>query len=237
VLNRVSPPGADKLEIGEPVRLPGESREIPTFKHSYGSVPVTYESAGVRRVVALAYLIVWAWQEHRVQSKLAGKPEEKQMVVILDEAEAHLHPKWQRVLLPALLSITKELSPELSMQLIVATHSPLVLASAEPVFNIDSDKLFHLDLTVSGKVGLKEVPFDVRGGVDSWLSSSIFSLAIPGSSDRESAIKNAIALQVSDDATAAQVAKATDDLKEVLAPEDPFWARWIFYADKFGVKL
>ena len=146
VLKRVSPPEKGGLEIGEPVRLPGELRLLPTMKHPYGLVPILYESAGIRRIVNLAYLIVWAWEEHKIQAKQAKKKEERQMVVILDEAEAHLHPKWQRVLLPALVGVAGDLSPELSIQFIVATHSPLVLASSEPIFDAAQDKLFHLHM-------------------------------------------------------------------------------------------
>src|SRR5438876_7838885 len=117
------------------------------------------EVVGIKRIITLAYLIDWAWQGHKIQEKPADRPEERQMVVIVDEAEAHLHPKWQRVILPALLGVGTDLSPELSIQLIVATHSPLVLASSEPVFDAEQDKLFHLDISASGKVSFREMPF------------------------------------------------------------------------------
>src|SRR5207249_11638004 len=134
VLRRVSPPDFGPLELGDPQRIPGEVRDVPTLKHPYDTVPILFESAGIKRIVTLAYLIVWAWEEHKLQAQQTGRREERRMVVIVDEAEAHLHPKWQRVILPALLGIGTDLSPELSIQLIVATHSPLVLASSEAVF-------------------------------------------------------------------------------------------------------
>ena len=46
------------------------------------------------------------------------------MIVLVDEAEAHLHPKWQRVILPALLGISSDLNQELSVQWVIASHSP-----------------------------------------------------------------------------------------------------------------
>ena len=46
-------------------------------------------------------------------------------VVLIDELDLHLHPRWQRVALPRL----REAFPRL--QLIVSTHSPQVLSSAE----------------------------------------------------------------------------------------------------------
>jgi len=41
---------------------------------------------------------------------------------------------------------------EASVQLIAATHSPLVLASVEPFFDVDQDRLFALEL-VDGRGG------------------------------------------------------------------------------------
>jgi hypothetical protein len=180
---------------------------------------------------------VWAWEEHKIQAKQSGKKEERQMVVIIDEVEAHLHPKWQRVILPALLGIAGDLHAELSLQLLVATHSPLVLASSEPVFDPNQDKLFSLDMDSSGSVNFKEVPFEIRGSIDSWLSSTVFKLNHPGSPEREEAIREALRLQEAKSPTKREVEAATDQLRNFLAPEDPFWARWVFFAEKFGVSL
>ena len=46
-------------------------------------------------------------------------------LLLIDEAEDHLHPRWPKRLLPSI----RELFPNL--QLIVATHSPLILASVK----------------------------------------------------------------------------------------------------------
>lgn len=237
VLKRVSPPELGPLEIDEPTRLPGEIRPIPTLKHPYGNVPILFESAGIRRILTLVYLIVWTWEEHKVQARQAHKREERQMVVLVDEVEAHLHPKWQRVILPALLDIGKHLSEELSMQLIAATHSPLVLASSEPVFDPEQDKLFLLQMSSSGKVDFREVPFETRGTPDSWLSSNVFQLKHPGSPERERAIAAALALQEVESTTREQVQEVTDKLRDALAPEDPFWVRWVFFAERHGVDV
>ena len=47
-------------------------------------------------------------------------------IVLVDEIEAHLHPRWQRTVVPLL----REVFP--SCQFVVTTHSPLVTASAGP---------------------------------------------------------------------------------------------------------
>ena len=46
-------------------------------------------------------------------------------VVLIDELDLHLHPRWQRVALPRLRSVFPRL------QFIITTHSPQVLSSAE----------------------------------------------------------------------------------------------------------
>jgi predicted ATP-binding protein involved in virulence len=62
-------------------------------------------------------------------------------IVIVDELEQHLHPRWQRTILPDL----RELFPKI--QFIVATHSPLIASSSEDVTVhrlVDGDHSVHL---------------------------------------------------------------------------------------------
>ena len=235
VLCRVFPPDLGPLEIGKPVRIPNDSREIPTLVHPYGSVPILFESAGIRRIITLAYLLVWAWEEHKIRAKHQGKIEERQMIVLVDEAEAHLHPKWQRAILPALLGIGSDLHNEMIVQWIIASHSPLVMASGEPIWDTDSDTLFHIDMNRAGKVSLESVPFERRGTIDSWLSSGIFELRRPGSIEREAVIQKAVALQQQEQPTLKQVDEMTARLSRCLSAEDPFWVRWIFFAQPYEV--
>ena len=53
----------------------------------------------------------------------AGAPERAEGVVLIDELDLHLHPRWQRTALPSL----RKAFPRL--QFIVTTHSPQVLSS------------------------------------------------------------------------------------------------------------
>ena len=235
VLHRVFPPDLGPLRIGNPVRVPNDSREIPTLVHPYGRVPILFESAGIRRIITLAYLLVWAWEEHKILAKHQGRPEERQMIVLVDEAEAHLHPKWQRVILPALLGIGNDLHQEMAVQWIIASHSPLVMASGETVWNADSDTLYHIDMTAAGEVSLGPVPFERRGTIDSWLSSGIFEIPRPGSMERESVIQAAVELQEREEPTVKEVHDMTTRLGRYLAAEDPFWVRWIFFAQSYGI--
>jgi hypothetical protein len=64
-----------------------------------------------------------------IQAALAERavPDPKNMraVILIDEIEAHLHPRWQRTVVPLLRLIFPQ------CQFLVTTHSPLVVASAE----------------------------------------------------------------------------------------------------------
>jgi len=65
---------------------------------------------------------------------------------------------------------------ESDVQLIAATHSPLVLASVEPHFDEERDGLFHLDFR-DGRVQLDVVPWAAQGDALNWLVSGVFSAA------------------------------------------------------------
>jgi hypothetical protein len=244
VLGRLSPPSQSdlgKLEPGRLVRIPDDSREIPTIRHPYGEVPIVYASAGVRRIITIAYLIVWTWEEHKVRSELKHKSPERRMVILVDEMEAHLHPQWQRVILPALMKIQEDLASDLRIQLIVSTHSPLVTASVEPIFNTQEDKVFHLDLAAStlfgNEVELREEEFIKYGLVNNWLMSDMFELRHARSLEAEQAIEAAKALQLQENPSKEIVEAVSRQLIKYLSAEDEFWPRWKYFAEQRGIEL
>jgi len=143
-LRHFSPEGFGVLEPGPTIRLRGYSRDIPTIKHLHSTVPVLFVSSGVRRILLLAYLMTRAWREHKIAAEELGEQPFRRMVVVVDEIEAHLHPKWQKTILPGLMSIGNLLDTGLTTQIITSTYSPVVLASMNATFNPDNDVLYHL---------------------------------------------------------------------------------------------
>jgi hypothetical protein len=236
VLRRLSPPDMNPLEPGEPMRIAGDSREIPTLRHNYDVVPFTNESAGVKRIVTVAYLLVWAWNEHKVYSGLSKKAPQNRMVILVDEMEAHLHPKWQRVVLPALLDVTSILGRELEAQMIIATHSPLILASLEQYFHDPVDKLFHLQIA-GDKVTFDEVAFVKYGRVDAWLTSELFELRQPTSQPAENALERAKATLAEENPNPEAIREIQKQLSETLPADDEFWPRWLYFAKQKGVEI
>lgn len=237
VLERLSPPDMMPLKPGDSVRLPNDVRDIPTLVHDYALVPFTNESAGVKRIATIAYLLVWAWNEHRIYASLAKRAPQSNIVIIVDEVEAHLHPKWQRVVLPALLDVTNILSTEVRPQMIVATHSPLILASMESVFSEQTDKLFHLYLDNKRGVRFDEIRFIKHGTIDRWLTSEVFELKQARSQEGETALERARQLLAESASDAARIRRVHQELAMILPPEDPFWPRWLHFVETKAVHL
>ena len=133
----------EPIRCGEPQKVfLDDSRKFPTLQMPYGVVPYPQWSAGMKRVINFAYLIVWAWIEHLQAAILRKEHSTNRIVLIVDEIEAHLHPKWQRTILPALLRVAEKLQENIAMQVFATTHAPLVLASIEPY--IDEERDYHL---------------------------------------------------------------------------------------------
>jgi hypothetical protein len=131
----------------------------------------------------------------------------------------------------------EDLSNELAMQLIVATHSPLVLASCETVFDQSRDKLFHLDSKINGEVVFRGMPFSVQGNIESWLTSEVFQLKQARSLPAENAVSKALALQETETVSKDEIESLTKELAENLSENDDFWPRWVLFAAKHGVEL
>lgn len=83
-------------------------------------LPVDLLPDGLRSIIGwLVHALVMtdAWLQGE------GTPMETEAVFLLDEIESHLHPAWQRRILPAF----QRLFPK--SQIIIATHSPFVISS------------------------------------------------------------------------------------------------------------
>lgn len=80
--------------------------------------------------------------------------EEIPAIVLIDEIDVHLHPKWQRQIVPAL----EDLFP--ACQFIATTHSPFV------VQGVDEERVQHLDRSLAGAFtdrGIEEIAAKVMG--------------------------------------------------------------------------
>ncbi len=239
VLDALSPSDEERLVPGKLRKLAlDDPKRYPTLAMPYGQdVAVIHASAGMRRVIALGYLLIWAWHEHLAASELLGRPPAKEIIFLVDEVEAHLHPKWQLRIVPALLAVMGALTGKsgTKVQLITATHSPLVLASTEPVFEAKRDAWFDMDLSDEHEVELQKRPFLRMGTAGRWLTSEAFDLPSEGRPVQAGQLIEKAAQALSDASFDKKKARVLDaELRGVLGDTDPFWIRWRFVGEKRG---
>lgn len=115
---------AGLLDGGELVRIERKTL-TPMVKQAGQEVPIGQLSSGnlylVQRMIGLLGKMMAA---HELSGSAPEEITRTPGVLLIDEAENHLHPRWQKRLIPSL----RDIFP--NVQIIAATHSPFVLASA-----------------------------------------------------------------------------------------------------------
>ncbi|MCA9699762.1 MAG: AAA family ATPase [Myxococcales bacterium] len=236
LLSRIGP-DEQPLVPGRPFRPTlDDQRLIPTIRMPYDQdVPITYAPAGVRRMCKMAYLLTWALSAHRDEVARLGLSSTTQIILLVDEPETHLHPRWQRSVLPSLLHGVKTWDeverPE--VQMMVTTHSPMILASMEPEFDVERDALWKLDLD-GATVSVERDTWHKRGDINRWLMSDVFDLGAATSSPAERILRRAQDLIARADPDPAEVQDVDRELGRLLPEMDPFIVRWRYY---MGPKL
>lgn len=87
-------------------------------------------------------------------------------IVLIDELEAHLHPKWQRAF-PKLLSETFP-----NVQFVISTHTPMVLLGLP-----ENSVLLHVKNPDDGKIIVEQLEMDVQNMTpQQLLTSPLFGL-------------------------------------------------------------
>lgn len=116
-----------RVSPGERPRTGGHRGGL-TFETISATLPLARLSLGYQVMVSWIVDLAWRLDRHRPDS---SSPFDEHAVVIVDEIDLHLHPKWQREIRHRLL----EHFP--NVQFIVTTHSPIVaqeaIANQDPV--------------------------------------------------------------------------------------------------------
>jgi hypothetical protein len=245
ILEILSPSEDEVLKPGKLTRISlSDVRDVPSLKMPYGQeVPVLLVSAAIKRILSLAYLLVWTWQEHQIAAEFLRlpKPTGAKVLFLIDEIESHLHPKWQRRILRALLEVMSSLleSDRVEVQIIATTHSPLILASLEPLFDAEQDALFDLDLVHRGEgqapeVEIRRLPWRKRGEAGNWLTSEAFGLKSSRSLEAEALLEKANTAMNAPGFDTTEARKLDAELRQTLSDTDPFWLRWRFVGEQKG---
>ncbi|HEX8562712.1 MAG TPA: AAA family ATPase [Flavobacterium sp.] len=133
-----------------------ESEVLITTKHGK-KIPLNDFSLGYKNAVYWSMDLSWRLFNHYPDSKNALK---EPAIVLIDEIDLHLHPKWQT-------EIIENLSYHFpNVQFIVTSHSPLMVQSDSKAnfavlhFNTDSESVEVINETI---------------GVDGWMVDQILS--------------------------------------------------------------
>jgi predicted ATP-binding protein involved in virulence len=91
-------------------------------------LPLAYYSDGYRNLIFLVMDIAWRASQLNPWLNYAEMKEQSHGVVVIDEVDLHLHPKWQGKVIPILHSLFP------NVQFFISTHSPIVVSSFNPEF-------------------------------------------------------------------------------------------------------
>lgn len=203
-------------------------------------VPLSHLSTGYTYLLSLCmYLHYYLLDTVRNHWNKKHLNQTLDIVILIDEAEKHLHVRWQRVLLKNLMTlIEKDLWKELkaqgltspSIQIIATTHSPLIVLGAVEGFDTSKDKFYSFQSTTDKAVRLTEIkqpqfPYKVEHA----LVSEIFGLKSTRSADIE-ALEHDLRSKY-DDLSVGITKKQLDDwqnLVKTLPTEDPLSRAWAF---------
>ncbi|HMY17557.1 MAG TPA: AAA family ATPase, partial [Polyangium sp.] len=159
-------------------------------------------SDGYRNMVAMVADI--AWRASVLNPQLLDRaPNYAEGVVLIDEIDLHLHPKWQRRVLADLRRVFPRL------QFIATTHSPFIVQSLEP------GQLVNLD------DGAGDIPYSNESPED--IAENLMGVDVPQRSDRrkreyEAAKRYYDLLEKVPAADPVELAKLKAELDEAIAP-------------------
>jgi hypothetical protein len=133
VLEALSPSTTEVITPGHLTRVDlTDARDMPTLLMQAGEeVPVVHASSAVKRIVGLAYLLVWSWHEHRRACALLGESAADEMTVLIDDIDSHLDTRWQRRIFNGVREAVDQVAPGAHVQGLATAHSQHVLASLE----------------------------------------------------------------------------------------------------------
>ncbi len=163
----------DWIIINPPLSKTGaRTGNLVEIQTPYGKVPLFELSLGYKTMLAwtvdLALRMLWRHPE-------IDKPLDEPAVVIVDEIDLHLHPKWQRIIRAYLTTHFK------NTQFICTAHSPIMAQSS------DSENLSVLN-KFGNEVHIENNPSIVRG----WRIGQVVTSDLFGISERSPEIEKEV---------------------------------------------
>ncbi|MCH8216240.1 MAG: AAA family ATPase, partial [Planctomycetes bacterium] len=164
---------ASEITEGFPIAFSGIAEDkrglYPEFDTPDGKMPLDVLSQGTQSLIQwLAQLFIGYAKHYDFPAKLRDKPG----ILIIDEIDAHLHPSWQRRILPAVTNTFP------GLQIFCSTHSPLMLAG------LRVGQVHLLTRDRRGEMTVSRNETDIRG----WSADEILTgfLGVESATDLES---------------------------------------------------
>jgi hypothetical protein len=123
------------------------------------------------------------------------------------------------------MEVMNVLTGTAEVQLMAVTHSPLVMASVEPLFDPERDAWFDLDLE-NKQVVLRKRDFEKHGDAATWLISEAFDLKSGRSLVYEKLLDEAAALLNNSSPAKEKIKDMHEKLLSALGAKDEFLFRW-----------
>lgn len=137
---------------------------FPEVRVPFGDIPLNVLSQGTRSIIQfLAHFLFGYAEYYDFPSNFGDKP----AILIIDEIDAHLHPSWQRRILPTL---TKHFP---SLQIFCSTHSPLMLAG------LQAGQIQLLDLHDDASITVSTNETDVFGWTADEILRNLLDISSP----------------------------------------------------------
>ena len=161
-----------EITEGFPIEFMGVAEDAgglyPQFRTPDGDLPLDVLSQGTQSIIQFLARLLFGYAEYYdFPSDLEDKPG----ILIIDEVDAHLHPTWQRRVIPALTNNFPNL------QIFCSTHSPLMLAG------LMAGQVQLLRRDENGKVTVSANTTDIAG----WTADEILHqfMDVPLPTDQE----------------------------------------------------
>ncbi|MCY3783994.1 MAG: AAA family ATPase [Chloroflexi bacterium] len=184
---------ASDITEGFPLEFAGIGEDnrglYPKVKTLTEELPMDSLSQGTMSVIhCLAQLIFGYAEYYDFPEDLATRPG----TVIIDEIDAHLHPSWQRRIIPTLTDHFPNL------QIFCSTHSPLMLAGLE------AQQVHLLRQDASGGISVSPSPSDIFGWTADEILRHIFGLPEPTDLSTTQSLQRLASLRRRRDLSAAE---------------------------------
>ncbi len=161
---------ASEITDGFPIKFSGVEEDedglFPLFGTPDGDLPLNVLSQGTQSIIQCLAHFLFGYAEYY---DFPLDLEEKPGILIIDEIDAHLHPSWQRRIIPTL---TRHFP---NLQIFCSTHSPLMLAG------LKAGQVQLLRRDPEGRVSVSTNNSDIAG----WTADEILRnfLEVPSPTD------------------------------------------------------